>query len=269
MSFWEGIILAIVQGLTEFLPVSSSGHLVIVQSLLSGFEQPGVLFDVMLHFGTLTAVLFFLRKEVIAIVKAFIPGKSDKKTQNSAERKIAYAVLIATVVTGSIGIAFEKQVHALFHSLHTVPFMLVITGILLFISDRIKSGERGDQEVTFLDGFLLGLVQGISLIPGISRSGSTIAAGIFRGLKGETAARFSFLISIPAILGAMILEMRYAMLVPAKIMLIYFISMIIAGITGFMTLKMLLYVISKRRLSLFAYYCWALALVTFSMAVIL
>jgi undecaprenyl-diphosphatase len=271
LNLWEGIVLAIVQGLTEFLPVSSSGHLVIAQSLFNGFEQPGVLFDVMLHFGTLMAVAFFLRREIIAILKTLTPrawiGPDGKSEENIAGRKMALAVVMATIVTGIIGIAFEERIHALFQSVRTVSFMLVITGLLLFISDRVRKGEREEREITVLDGLLVGLVQGMALIPGISRSGSTIAMGIFRGLKGETAARFSFLVSMPAVLGATILELKYAAMVPAPTMLIYCISMVVAGITGFLTLEVLLFIISKRKLSAFAYYCWALALVTFFVTV--
>ena len=266
-------MLAIVQGLTEFLPVSSSGHLVIVQSLFKGFEQPGVLFDVMLHFGTLLAVLFFLRKEVVAILKSLVPrtwggSEANEFVSVRAARTLAVSIVIATIVTGAIGIAFEDAIHDLFQSVRTVSVMLVITGLLLFFSDRVKNGERDEGKITYFDGAVIGLVQGLALIPGISRSGSTIAVGIFRGLKGETAARFSFLISMPAVLGATILELRYAAMVPAGTMIIYGVSMVVACITGFLTLRLLLFVISKRKLCAFAYYCWTLALVTFVVAFI-
>lgn len=268
LNLWEGIVLAIVQGLTEFLPVSSSGHLVIVQSLFKGFEQPGVLFDVVLHFGTLLAVLFFLRREVVAIMKSLVPcawGETETHEFGSvrATRNLAVSIVIATIVTGVIGITFEDAVHDLFTSVRTVTVALVITGILLFFSDKVKKGGRDEGQITFCDGAVIGLVQGLALIPGISRSGSTIAVGIFRGLKGETAARFSFLISMPAVLGATILELRYAAMVPVTTMIIYGVSMVVACITGFLTLRLLLFVISKRKLRAFAYYCWTLALVTF------
>ena len=268
LNLWEGIVLAIVQGLTEFLPVSSSGHLVIVQSLFKGFEQPGVLFDVVLHFGTLLAVLFFLRREVVAIMKSLVPrawGETETHEFGSvrATRNLAVSIVIATIVTGVIGITFEDAVHDLFTSVRTVTVALVITGILLFFSDKVKKDGRDEGQITFCDGAVIGLVQGLALIPGISRSGSTIAVGIFRGLKGETAARFSFLISMPAVLGATILELRYAAMVPVTTMIIYGVSMVVACITGFLTLRLLLFVISKRKLRAFAYYCWTLALVTF------
>ena len=256
------------QGLTEFLPVSSSGHLVIVQSVIRGFQQPGALFDVMLHFGTLLAVLFFLRREILNILICLIPsgwsssfrGNRDA-AQVSAGRKMALYIIIATICTGIIGLPFEDRIHQLFTSPQTVSLALLVTGALLFVSDRFQ-GRRLEKDMNITDTLVIGIVQGMALIPGISRSGSTIAVGIFRGLDGTAAARFSFLLSIPAVLGALILELRYIEAVPPHDMGTYLAGMVVAAVTGFLTLGLLLLVIKKRRLSIFAYYCWVLGIST-------
>ncbi|MBW2557237.1 MAG: undecaprenyl-diphosphate phosphatase [Deltaproteobacteria bacterium] len=268
MNLWDGILLGVIQGLTEFLPVSSSGHLVIVQSFMKGFQQPGVVFDVMLHFGTLLAVLVFFRKEILDILISLIPVgwfRNSKRGLDSMQvrsgRKMALYIITGTVFTGIIGLSCEDRIHHLFTSATTVSFMLLITGLLLFLSDRFQGG-RVEKDMNIIDSVVIGIVQGISLIPGISRSGSTIAFGIFRGLDGQTAARFSFLLSIPAILGAVVLESKYIGMIPPGDMAVYFTGMVVAAVTGFLTLKLLLFIISKHKLSIFAYYCWILGIST-------
>ncbi|MEA2014854.1 MAG: undecaprenyl-diphosphate phosphatase [Thermodesulfobacteriota bacterium] len=268
MTLWYAILLGLIQGLTEFLPVSSSGHLVIVQSLITGFQQPGVVFDVMLHLGTLLAVLVFLRKEILHIIMSILPVgwrrhfKQDcDDTQVLTGRKMALYIVTGTIFTGIIGLSFEEKIHHLFTSATTVSFMLLITGALLFISDRFQ-GKRVEQDMNILDSVVIGFVQGISLIPGISRSGSTIAFGIFRGLDGQTAARFSFLLSIPAILGAVVFESKYMGMIPPGDIAAYLAGMIAAAITGFLTLRVLLFIIRKHRLRIFAWYCWTIGIST-------
>ena len=274
MNLWEGALLGVIQGLTEFLPVSSSGHLVIVQSFIKGFQQPGVVFDVMLHVGTLLAVLVFLRREILDILISLIPVgwfHNSRRGHDSidvrAGRKMALYIVTGTVFTGIIGLSSEEKIHHLFTSATTVSFMLLITGALLFMSDRFH-GNRLEKDMNIIDSVVIGIVQGISLIPGISRSGSTIAFGIFRGLDGQTAARFSFLLSIPAILGAVVLESKYIGMIPAGDIVVYFTGMIVAAVTGFLTLRLLLFIISKHKLSIFAYYCWILGISTLVIRVI-
>lgn len=264
MSPWEGVILGVIQGLTEFLPVSSSGHLVIVQSFIKGFQQPGVAFDVMLHFGTLLAVVFFLRKDLYEIIKAVIPKQSGDASYAliSVRRKLAFLIIVGTIFTGIIGLAFKDKIHLLFQSVNVAASMLLVTGLLLFLSDRIKNTDRIEKDMNITDGIIIGIVQGISLIPGISRSGSTIAFGIFRRLDGETAARFSFLLSIPAIIGAVILESQYIISIPSGDLVTYVAGTIAAILTGFLSLKLLFLIIRKRGLSIFAYYCWFVGIAT-------
>jgi len=268
LSIWEGILLGIIQGLTEFLPVSSSGHLVIAQSLIKGFHQQGVLFDVMLHFGTLLAVLFFLRKDICGILESLLPkqwitnhGNFDE-TLIADRRKTALLIITGTVFTGVIGILFKDQVHRLFESVEIAAAMLLVTGLFLFLADKIKDAVRVEGDMNITDAIIIGIVQGMALIPGISRSGSTIAFGMFRKINGETAARFSFLLSIPAILGATLVELGYMQSVSSGDLMVYAAGMITSALTGFLALKFLFFIIKKRRLGIFAYYCWLLGIIT-------
>ncbi|MEI8172377.1 MAG: undecaprenyl-diphosphate phosphatase [Deltaproteobacteria bacterium] len=269
MSIWEGVVLGIVQGLTELLPVSSSAHLVIVQSFIKGFHQPGVLFDVILHLGTLFAVIFFFRKDILDITKALIPGKwlpvsfrRDDSRRIAMRRKMALLIIIGTLPAGIAGLLFKDAIHGLFESVGVAAAMLLITGVLLFLSDQVKNADRQEDEMNITDGIVIGMAQAVALIPGISRSGSTIAFGIFRRLDRETAARFSFLLSIPAITGAAVLESRYLTSIPASDLPAYGIGFLMAAITGFMSLKFLFLIIKKKGLKMFAYYCWFVGCIT-------
>lgn len=264
MNMENAILLGIIQGLTEFLPVSSSAHLVIAQSFLKGFHQPGILFDIVLHMGTLVAVIFFLRKEIYALLKALlpksfygIPPDDARLTAISAERKTIRNIIIATLVTGIIGFSFKEEVEKLFASPAVAAFMLVITGVLLFLADRIKTGRRVEERITVTDSIIIGIAQGMAIIPGISRSGATIALGIFRGLTHETAARFSFLLSIPAVVGALVLEAQHISMVSHIDTAAYAAGFAVAAIVGFLSLNLLFLMLKNRRLGIFAYYCWA------------
>ena len=263
MTLIEAVILGIVQGLTEPLPVSSSAHLVIVPALIPGFHQPGVAFDVLLHLGTLLAVVFFLRREIGELFASLMPGKGPAENapeadtgEKAANRRMVLWLAIATFLTGVIGILFKDRIERLFESVETTAFMLLITGILLFLSDRVKTNQRRKGEMNLTDGIVLGLVQAVALIPGISRSGSTITFGIFRGLERKTSATFSFLLSIPAISGAVILKSADLLRLPASDLPALGAGFVAAAVTGFLSLKLLFAIINKTGLSLFAYYCW-------------
>ncbi|MCX5836971.1 MAG: undecaprenyl-diphosphate phosphatase [Deltaproteobacteria bacterium] len=269
MTLTEAVILGIVQGLTEPLPVSSSAHLVIVPALVPGFQPPGVAFDVLLHLGTLMAVVFFLRREIGELLASLIPEKGPvapapetDSRERAANRRMVLWITVATFLTGAIGILFKDRIERLFESVETTACMLFITGILLFLSDRVKTNERRKEEMNLADGIVLGLVQAVALIPGISRSGSTIAFGIFRGLERETAARFSFLLSIPAIGGAVILKSADLMRLPAGDLPALGVGFLAAAVTGFLSLKLLFTMINKTGLAPFAWYCWSVGSAT-------
>ena len=179
MSIVEAIILGVVQGLTEPLPVSSSAHLVIVPALIPGFHQPSVAFDVLLHLGTLLAVVFFLRRDIGALLVSLMPGSTQNNHatgsgagETAANRRMVLWILIATFLTGAIGVLFKDRIERLFESVEITACMLFITGILLFGSDRVKTNLRRKDDMNLQDAIVLGLVQTVALIPGISRSGS-------------------------------------------------------------------------------------------------
>lgn len=259
MTVLQAIILGIVQGLTELLPVSSSAHLVIAQSYMPGFHQPGVLFDAVLHLGTLTAVIFFFRTDIIAIVFSLWPLHEKHPAlpeQQKIFRKLFFLLVISTIITGIIGLPFRERIEILFTSVKIAASMLFVTGLLLYLSDRIKNNVENEAKMSFSDAAVIGLAQGIALIPGISRSGSTIACGIFLGLSREAAARYSFLLSIPAILGAVALQYPYFSAITTAELLPYLSGFLTAAVTGFFSLKLLYLFIRKANLRFFAYYCW-------------
>ncbi|MBN1828630.1 MAG: undecaprenyl-diphosphate phosphatase [Deltaproteobacteria bacterium] len=264
MTVWQGILLGIIQGITEFFPVSSSGHLVIAQSLIPGFRQPGVLFDVLLHGGTLIAVLFFLRRECIEIIAAFstplVAASGNRSTietdRKKTMRRIALFVMIGTVITGLNGIFFYDRISELFVSLRIVAFMLLTTGLLLHIAGRAAGNHKREQDITVTDSIVIGLLQSLALMPGLSRSGATIAGGIFCGIEGSVAARFSFLLSIPAITGAILIESRHLDSIDPNQAAVYIAGITAAAVAGFATLRTLVFIIEKGRLHLFSWYCW-------------
>ncbi len=265
----EAVLLGILQGLTEPLPVSSSAHLVIVPALIPGFTQPTVFFDVVLHLGTLIAVIFFLRREIAGLIAALLPqpgqagfAPAAKDGERAADRRMILLIIVATFLTGVIGLLFKDRIERLFESVETTACMLFITGILLFLSDRVKTATRGRGEMNLVDGIVIGLVQAVALIPGISRSGSTITFGIFRGIERETAARFSFLLSIPAIAGAVVLKTAELERIPTGELFALGAGFLSAAVTGFLALKLLFVMINRTGLGIFAYYCWFAGAVT-------
>lgn len=255
MTPFEAIFLGLLQGATEFLPISSSGHLVIAQHLIKGFNQPGVLFDVMLHVGTLGAVLIYFRKEVSLLIGSFFSRTTSQARKN---RRLALLILIGTLPTAFIAISFKDTFERLFTSLFLVGAMLIVTGLLLFFSSWIKNPDKKEEDITIIDAILIGVVQGIAIIPGISRSGSTISAGIFKNIDPVVAARFSFLLSIPAILGAIFVEAKEFNQLTTNDIGIYILGTLTASLSGFVFITLLMGMIAKGRFKLFSYYCWAL-----------
>jgi undecaprenyl-diphosphatase len=255
----QAIILGIVQGLTELLPVSSSAHLVIAQSFMSGFHQPGVLFDAILHLGTMASVIYFFRKDLVSMLSSILPGPPMPpvpEAQRKAYRRLLFLILISTFITGLIGLLFRERIEILFTSVKVAASMLFVTGLFLFFSDWKKHATKTESDLSITDALIIGIVQAIALIPGISRSGSTIACGIFLGLSREAAARYSFLISIPAILGAVVLQSRHVSVIGAWEIAPYLLGFVAAAVTGFFSLQLLYFIIRKARLRYFAYYCW-------------
>ncbi len=254
-------LLGIVQGLTELFPVSSSAHLVILQSFFPDFKQPGVAFDVAVHLGTLLAVVVYFYREVLNIAKSILP-QNIKNNDFSVSRRLLLLIIIGTIPAAFFGFLFQEKIHVVFESAIAAALFLIVTGFLLFFSDKIKKTAREEKEMNIADGILIGLAQSVALLPGISRSGATITMGIFRGLNRTAAARFSFLLSLPAICGALILEFPYIKQVPSEEIFAYLAGFLCAALAGLASLKLFFLIIRQARLKYFAYYCWAFALVT-------
>lgn len=263
MEIYQGIILGILQGLTEFLPVSSSGHLVLGQIYFK-ITEAGLLFDVSVHMGTLGAILvvyFSDIKQIFISVFQFLakairqePAAYLFKTDENL--KLAGFILMGSVPTALIGLVLKRFEHVLFSSAILVGCMLILTGTILWASRRYYRNEKTGAAFDVKRAVFIGIVQGVAVIPGISRSGSTIAAAMFAGLDRQTAARFSFLLSVPAILGAQVLTMKEAFEAGLAIDAATVYGTFFSFIVGLVALKLLLKLVHTGRFHLFAPYCW-------------
>lgn len=259
MSLLDSILLGLLQGVTEFLPVSSSGHLAIAQSLIDGFKQPGMLYDTLLHCATLVAVLLFFRNRVIRLIKAFLGIFFKRYNIYYFENKrFLWGIVIASIPTAIIGLAFERYVIPYFEVTAMVGYALILTSAILIISDRFRSTGA----ITGGKSLLIGIVQGIAVIPGISRSGSTIAVGIMLGIDRNEMAEFSFLMSVPAIFGATLLQMRHLESVTANEITIYAAGMIAAFLSGLLAIGFMIRFVRTAKLKIFALYCLILGIIT-------
>lgn len=269
MDIIQGIIIGIVQGLTEFLPVSSSAHLVFIQKLL-GVES-SLAFDTFLHLGTLIAVLWFFRYDIYKMLKSWwlsigdiLQGRFKEGFYEDPYKRLAWYVILATIPVGIVGVLFEDSVDTLFSGALYVPaFFLFVTGTILYLSQRIPGGEINYDNITKKEALFMGLGQACAILPGLSRSGTTIAAGLTIGLNKEFAAKFSFILSIPAILGAFILQLKdigSAMDANFLPVVLGFIASIVAG---YMAIKWMLDLVQNKSLDIFSYYCWLMGIIVF------
>ncbi|CAN5140443.1 undecaprenyl-diphosphate phosphatase [soil metagenome] len=269
----QAIILGIVQGLTEWLPVSSSGHLALLQ-LAMGLEVP-VFFDLVLHIGTLTGVFAIYKKDIISIMSSiyaffglYLFSKNRRVSKSSYNRTdITYTrlIILGMIPTAAIGIAFKSFFENSFHDTHAIAIGFITTGILVFMTRFLKSG---DKKLGNTDAFWIGMGQGLSIFSSISRSGITLSIGMFRGLEKGSLVKYSFLLSIPAIIGASIFDLITAdsetlaqmYEIPASS---YIAGVLLSAVVGFASIKFLIRVINNQSFYLFSFYCVAIGLVTF------
>ncbi len=269
MDILQAVIIGIVQGLTEFLPVSSSAHLVFAHRLL-GVEN-SLAFDVFLHLGTLIAVLWFFRWDIIKMLKSWwlsigdiLQGRFKEGFRQDPYKRLAWYVILATIPVGIAGVFFEDSVDALFAGALYVPaFFLFVTGTILYLSQRMTSGTINLNNISAKESLFMGLGQACAILPGLSRSGTTIAAGLTAGLEKEFAAKFSFILSIPAILGAFVFKLKDIGSAMDANFLPIFIGFIVSIIAGYMAIKWMLDLIQNRNLDIFSYYCWAISIIVF------
>ncbi|KPJ58165.1 MAG: hypothetical protein AMJ42_03775 [Deltaproteobacteria bacterium DG_8] len=274
MSLTQALFLGLIQGLTEFLPISSSGHLAIFQNFF-GLKQPNLFFDVAVHCGTLLAILIVLRQEVFSLVKGSLcfliytlrGQKGNIGDHDKVMAKLAGLIAVGLIPTALLGFFLRDVVEYLFNSTGAVGIMLLITGTILWITKAAGEGHKDTSNVSILDAIIIGFVQGLSVFPGISRSGSTIAFGLFRKLKKSIAIRFSFLLSIPAILGAMALEWENPLLQEGELLNVI-LGTLTAALVGYICLKILIRIVQKGHLYFFSPYCLVLGSVTIILSLI-
>ena len=276
MSLLSAILLGLVQGVTEFLPISSSGHLAIAEQLLSftGASNVPEFFDVLLHLGTLVAVFVAYWEDIKSMVLEFFCGVRDIKNHSTPSplppaRRMILLIIVATLPLFAI-LPIKDTVEGLANNLYFVSIALIGTGFLLFASDRVKKGRKTEKTATMTDALIVGLGQAVATCPGISRSGTTITVGGFVGYERAFAVRFSFLMSIPAILGANILSLKDAM--EAGIIWgdvpMYLVGVAVAAVSGYACIRLLKMIAAKGKFGAFAYYCWAVGALTLIMTMV-
>lgn len=262
MNILDALILGIVQGLTEFIPVSSSAHLVIMPKLLQ-IDKPKLVFDVMLHFGTLLALILIYRRKIFKLINGFVElvlKREFKDIQNDTDKRLVFLIILTSIPTGLIGIFFKDYVEVMFKSVLSVGFFLLGTGFILALGQHRLGGKKEILNITIIDALFIGVAQGLAVAPGISRSGITIVAGLYRGLNRDLAANYAFLVSIPVISAATVLEAKdlWSEMMGLHLILIGILS---AFISGYVAIKVLLKIVKRGKLSIFAWYCWILGLI--------
>lgn len=268
MSYFEAIILGLVQGLAEFLPISSSGHLALLQQAFGIHEDKVLLFAVLLHVGTLISVFIVYWKDIWELIvelcltiRDLCTGKGLRLAERPI-RKLGVMIIVATIPTAIIGLVFSDFFDSLYNSVIPIGVGLIITGFLLIFAEKKGEGNCGIQQMNFRNAIFVGLVQGVAICPGISRSGSTLFGSLICNLDRKFAVKFVFLISIPSILGSAVLEAPAALEagVTAAEVGPVLVGMLVAAVSGLVAIKTMIKIVSDKKLSYFSYYVWALGL---------
>ncbi len=256
MDILQSFLLGLIQGLTEFLPISSSGHLALGRFFLGADTEVGITFEVVVHFGTLCSIVIYYKKELADLFKAgfsFLGAPSQKK--DDPQVKIILFILVSMIPAFIVGFTLKDYVEDIFMTPVLVCGMLIVTGFILFMTKFAKDPEG---QVTLGKSFLIGIAQAFAMIPGISRSGSTISTALYLGIKREDAANFSFLMVIPVIAGAMLLQIKEMLEIgvsDAQVMSLV-VGFLTSFISGYYALKYLIIILKKKGFHYFAYYCW-------------
>ena len=279
MDYLQSILVGFMQGLTEFLPVSSSAHIVLTQTLykiITGAATTGALdpvggeeifFDIVVHLGTLGAVIIYFKKEIVELLKAFFTAIKTRDF-SSFEAKICLYILLGTVITGAIALPLKDFTEHLVSTPYLVGLCLIVTGFILFSSEKIaKKFSKEGEEVDVKKSVLIGIAQGLAVFPGFSRSGLTIATGLASGLTRVKAAKYSFLLSLPIILGAScvypVLELDTAQMAQFNWGAII-VGFLVSAVTGYFCVKYFMAFLAKYSLNVFAYYCWIVGILMFT-----
>ena len=271
MSYLYSIIMGVLQGVAEFLPISSSGHLALFQHFFGDGnpEETDLFFTVLLHFGTLVAVCVYYWKDVIDMIREFFLGVGDLVSHKGGRsatpppaRRLVLMIIVATLPLFVV-LPVKDKVEAAFTNVVFVSVALIATGFLLFFSDRIAKGHKSARTATMKDALLVGCAQAVGTLPGISRAGSTISAGMLCGFDRTFAVRFSFLMSLPAVFGANLLELIDVIQAGSfntELLPVYLVGMVVAGVVGYFAIRLVNILADKGKFGSFAYYCWVVGL---------
>lgn len=254
MTVLEAIVLGVVQGLTEFLPISSTAHLRIVPALL-GWGDPGAAYSAVIQLGTVGAVLVYFARDLVSLTRAFVRGVLDRQPFGTTESRLAWFVGLGTIPIGVLGLLFKKSIETTLRSLWVMSASLIILAVVLFVMERIASHKRTLAEMTLKDGLIIGGWQALALIPGSSRSGTTITGGLSLGFAREDAARYSFLLSIPATTLAGVFELKHLLQAtdaPPVVMLV--IGTVVSFVSGLLAIWGLLRFLRSRSTMVFIVY---------------
>ena len=275
MKIWLAALLGFLQGITEFLPVSSSGHLAVFQRFF-GLDEVDMFFDVLLHFATLIAIIIFYRREIGDMLREIVGffrdlrHPSPEAGEPKPARRLVLMLIIATLPLFLI-LPLSDKIEALSNNTMFVGIAFLLTGVILYFSDRLRIGHKNAGSVTVSDAVKIGFAQAIATLPGISRSGTTIAAGMAVGLDRSFAVNFSFLMSLPAVLGATILETKKALEAGIAVSALpaYLVGMLIAGVVGYFSIKLLKMIAERGKFGKFCYYCFGIGILTIVLTVVL
>lgn len=267
MNYITSVLMGILQGVAEFLPISSSGHLALFQHFFGAenYEETQMFFTVLLHLGTLLSVFVYYWRDVLDLIREFFLGIKDifshsqeRKPTPPPARRLVLLIIVATLPLFLI-LPVKDAVEAAMNNAAFVSVALLATGFILFYSDRMAKGRKTAKNATLLDAVLVGLAQALGTLPGISRSGTTISAGLLRGFDRTFAVRFSFLMSMPAVLGANILTLKDVIetgAIQLELLPVYLVGMVTAAVVGWLAIRLVNLLASKGKFGAFAWYCW-------------
>lgn len=276
VSIWNAIILGLVQGIAEFLPISSSGHLSILQNLfhMSTTENGHLFFDVLLHLGTLISICIVYWRDIVAMVREVFAFFRNTRLPAARQQQLPAARMVLMIILATLPLflilPINDKVEQLYYHTFFIGLMLILTGFLLFVADKMPKGTRTEKNMRVRDALIIGVCQAVATIPGLSRSGTTIAAGMATGLDRSFAVRFSFLMSLPAVLGANILSLAKAAKAGIDVSLLpaYLIGMLVAMVSGIAAIGLVKRLTSKGRFGAFSYYCWGAGALTMILSLI-
>lgn len=264
MNAIQAIVLGVVQGLTEFLPISSSGHLRIVPALF-GWDDPGAAFTAVIQLGTMAAVLLYFRADLWRIASAWLRSLRDREMRADLDARMGWYIILGTIPIAVLGLAFKNSIETTFRNLELIGTTLIVFGFVMLAAEAVSRRDRPLREITRRDGFLIGLAQALALVPGVSRSGATISAGLFRNFDRAAAARYSFLLSVPAVVLSGLFELRHAgegnLPIAATV-----IATLLAFVVGYASIALLLTYLARHTIGVFVAYRVVLGVMVISLA---